>query len=105
MYEQLHLRVNEKKTEVCPVYDLATGNLRQDSIATKAIDTFKQRIRSIIRRVGGKVMTQITETMGNIFRAGSPTSGWRKHHGSSKSRTRGYAIDAGPSSSGSDAQG
>ncbi|WP_252147165.1 reverse transcriptase domain-containing protein [Escherichia coli] len=62
MYEQLHLRVNEKKTEVGPVFGRKflgyclrrwSGNTVKIAVAPKALDTFKRRIRLITRRVGG----------------------------------------------------
>lgn len=72
MYERLHLRVNEKKTEVGPVsgrkflgYCIRrwSGNTVKIAVAAKALDTFKQRIRDITRRVGGKSMTKVAEQM------------------------------------------
>lgn len=72
MYDQLHLRVNEKKTEVGPVFGRKflgyclrrwTGNSVKIAVAPKALDTFKQRVRVITRRVGGKGMLQIAEQM------------------------------------------
>ena len=72
MYERLHLRVNEKKTEVGPVFGRKflgyclrrwSGNTVKIAVAPKALDTFKQRIRDITRRVGGKSMKQVAEQM------------------------------------------
>ncbi|EFP4586961.1 group II intron reverse transcriptase/maturase [Salmonella enterica] len=72
MYEQLHLRVNEKKTEVGPVFGRKflgyclrswSGNTVRIAVAPKALDTFKRRIRLITRRVRGQGMTQIAEQM------------------------------------------
>lgn len=72
MYEQLHLRVNEKKTEVGPVFGRKflgyclrrwSGNTVKIAVAPKALDTFKQRIKGITKRVGGKSMTQVAEQM------------------------------------------
>ncbi len=69
---KLHLVVNEKKTEVGPVFGrnfLGYGLRRwtkgtvKIAVAPKALDTFKQRIRLITRRVGGKGMVQIAEQM------------------------------------------
>lgn len=82
MYEKLHLRVNEKKTEVGPVFGRKflgyclrrwSRNTVKIAVAPKALDTFKQRIRVITRRVGGKGMTQIAEQM----RAYLP--GWKSY--------------------------
>jgi RNA-directed DNA polymerase len=75
-YEKLHLRVNEKKTEVGPVfgrkflgYSLqgCSGDTVKISVAAKAIATFKQRIRVITRRAGGRGMVQIAEQLGKYL--------------------------------------
>lgn len=72
LYAELHLRVNEKKTEVGPVFGRKflgyclrrwTKGTVKIAVAPKALDTFKQRIRLITRRVGGKGMTQVAEQM------------------------------------------
>jgi RNA-directed DNA polymerase len=72
MYEKLHLRVNGKKTEVGPVFGRKflgyclrrwSGNTVKVAVAPKALETFKQRIRAITRRVGGQGMVQIAEQM------------------------------------------
>lgn len=81
-YEQLHLRVNEKKTEVGPVFGRKflgyclrrwSGNTVKISVAPKALDTFKRRTRLITRRVGGQGMTQIAEQMRIYLR------GWKSY--------------------------
>lgn len=72
LYEKLHLRVNEKKTEVGPVFGRKflgyclrrwSGDTVKIAVAPKAIETFKQRIRTITTRVGGKSMAQVAELM------------------------------------------
>ncbi len=72
LYAKLHLRVNEKKTEVGPVFGRkflgyclrqGTKDTVEIAVAPKAIDTFKQRIRLITRRVGGKGMKQVAEQL------------------------------------------
>ena len=72
LYDKLHLKVNEKKTEVGPVFGRKflgyclrrwTKDTVKISVAPKALDTFKQRIRLITSRVGGKGMAQIAEQM------------------------------------------
>ena len=72
LYDKLHLKVNEKKTEVGQVFGRKflgyclrrwTKDTVKIAIAPKALDTFKQRIRLITSRVGGKGMTQIAEQM------------------------------------------
>lgn len=77
MYKTLHFRVNEKKTEVGPVFGRKflgyclrrwSGNTVKIAVAPKALDTFKQRIRVITRRVGGQGMTQIAEQIRTYLR-------------------------------------
>jgi RNA-directed DNA polymerase len=72
LHDKLHLKVNEKKTEVEPVFDRKflgyclrrwTKDTVKIAVAPRAIDTFKERIRLITRRVGGKGMVQIAEQM------------------------------------------
>lgn len=76
LYEKLHLRVNEMKTEVGLVfgrkflgYSLRgwSGETVKISVASKAIATFKQRIREITRRAGGRGMVQIAEQLGKYL--------------------------------------
>ena len=72
LYDKLHLKVNEKKTEVGLVFGRKflgyclrrwTKGTVKIAVAPKALDTFKQRIRLITSRVGGKGMAQIAEQM------------------------------------------
>jgi hypothetical protein len=63
LYERLRLKVNEAKTAVASAlgrkflgYDLlveAKGEVKR-GVAAKAMDTYKQRIRQITRRSGGR---------------------------------------------------
>ena len=82
LYDKLHLKVNEKKTEVGPVFGRKflgyclrrwTKDTVKIAVAPKALDTFKQRIRLITSRVGGKSMTQVAEQL----RAYLP--GWKSY--------------------------
>lgn len=82
LYEKLHLKVNEKKTEVGPVFGRKflgyclrrwSKDTVKIAVAPKALDTFKQRIRLITRRVGGKGMTQIAEQMQDYL------PGWKSY--------------------------
>ncbi|ELD0488280.1 hypothetical protein QUQ58_004952 [Escherichia coli] len=79
MYEQLHLRVNEKKTEVGLVFGRKflgyclrrwSGNTVKIAVAPKTLDTLKRRIWLIARRVGGQGMTQIAGQMRIYLRGG-----------------------------------
>jgi RNA-directed DNA polymerase len=72
LYAQLHLRVNESKTEVGSVFGRKflgyclrrwTRDTVKIAVAPKALKTFKQRIKTITKRVGGKSMTQVAEQM------------------------------------------
>ena len=72
LYAKLHLRVNEKKTKVGSVFGRKflgyclrrwTGDTVKIAVAPKALDTFKQRIRLITRRIGGRSMTQVAEQL------------------------------------------
>ena len=82
LYAKLHLRVNEKKTEVGSVfgrkflgYSLRgwSGEVVKISVASKAIATFKQHIREITRRAGGRGMVQIAEQLGKYL------PGWKSY--------------------------
>lgn len=82
LYDKLHLRVNESKTEVGSVFGRKflgyclrrwSNDTVKIAVAPKAIETFKQRIRFITARVGGKGMKQIAEQL----RAYLP--GWKSY--------------------------
>jgi RNA-directed DNA polymerase len=72
LYAKLHLTVNETKTAVGPVFGRKflgyclrrwSGNTVKMAVAPKALVTFKQRIREITRRVGGRSMAQVVEKL------------------------------------------
>lgn len=72
LYAKLHLRVNEKKTEVGPVFGRKflgyclrrwVGNTVKIAVAPKAIEKFKERIREITTRNGGRNIAQIAEQL------------------------------------------
>lgn len=82
LYGKLRLRVNEKKTEVGPVFGRKflgyclrrwSGDTVKIAVAPKALETFKQRIRFITRRVGGRSMTQVAEQLRTYL------TGWRAY--------------------------
>ena len=82
LYAKLHLKVNEAKTMVGPVFGRKflgyclrrwSGDTVKIAVAPKAIATFKQRIRQITQRVGGRSMSQVAEQM----RAYLP--GWKSY--------------------------
>ena len=82
IYAKLHLKVNEAKTTVGTVFGRKflgyclrrwSGNTVKIAVATKALETFKQRIRLITCRVGGRSMIQVAERL----RAYMP--GWKSY--------------------------
>ncbi len=71
-YDKLHLKVNEAKTAVASVLGRkflgfcfragAKGQVKR-AVATKALETFKMRIRQITSRSGGKSIKQVVEKL------------------------------------------
>ena len=72
LYDRLHLKVNEAKTAVgratgrkflgYALWRAAGGEVKR-SVATKAIDTFKQRIRQITRRTCGRSLDEVAQEL------------------------------------------
>jgi RNA-directed DNA polymerase len=82
LYDRLHLKVNEAKTAVAPAtgrkflgYALwrSAGDQIKCAVARKALETFKQRIRQITRRSGGRSLPEVAERL----RAYMP--GWKAY--------------------------
>ena len=82
LYERLHLKVNEVKTAVAPAtgrkflgYELwcSAGDRIKCAVARKALATFRQRIRQLTRRSGGRNLSEIAERL----RAYMP--GWKAY--------------------------
>ena len=72
LYERLHLKVNEAKTAVAPAtgrkflgYELwrSAGDRIKCAVARKALDTYKQRIRQLTRRSGGRSLPEVVERL------------------------------------------
>ena len=72
LYDRLHLKVNEAKTAVARAtgrrflgYTLWRGSddRIKCAVAAKALDTFKQRIRQITRRTGGRSLPEVAERL------------------------------------------
>jgi RNA-directed DNA polymerase len=72
LYAKLHLRVNEKKTEVGPVFGRKflgyclrrwVGDTVKIAVAPKAQEKFKARIREITSRNGGRNLAQIAQQL------------------------------------------
>ena len=82
LYERLHLKVNETKTAVAPAsrrkflgyaFWYGPGGQVKCKVADKALKTFKQRIRQLTRRSGGRNLSEIAERL----RAYMP--GWKAY--------------------------
>lgn len=72
LYDRLHLKVNEAKTTVAPAtgrkflgYELwrSAGDRIKCAVAAKAKETFKQRIREMTRRSGGRSLLEVVERL------------------------------------------
>ena len=72
LYERLHLKVNEAKTAVAPAtgrkflgYELwrSAGDRIKCAVARKALETYKQRIRQLTRRSGGRSLPEVVERL------------------------------------------
>lgn len=72
LYDRLHLKVNETKTAVAPAtgrkflgFELwrSAGDRIKCAVARKALDTFKQRIREMTRRSGGRSLPEVAERL------------------------------------------
>ena len=84
LYERLRLQDNEAKTAVASAlgrkflgYDLwvgAKGEVKR-GVAAKAMDTYKQRIRQITRRSGGRSLPEVAEQLRRYM------PGWKAYFG------------------------
>ncbi len=69
-YDKLHLKINESKSAVASAFGrkflgyalwmARTGEVKR-AVAKKALETFKQRIRQLTRRSGGRSIAQVIE--------------------------------------------
>ena len=82
LYGRLHLKVNDGKTAVAPAsqrkflgyaFWYGPGAEVRCKVAAKALETFKQRIRQLTRRSGGRNLVEIAERL----RAYLP--GWKSY--------------------------
>ncbi len=72
LYDRLHLKVNEAKTAVAPALNRKflgyafwygqDGQVKR-KVAGKAMETFRQRIRELTRRSGGRSLPEIAERL------------------------------------------
>lgn len=72
LYDRLHLKVNDAKTAVAPAWQRTflgyafwhgPGGQVRCKVAGQALETFKQRIRRITRRSGGRNLPEIAERL------------------------------------------
>jgi RNA-directed DNA polymerase len=72
LYDRLHLKVNDAKTAVAPASNrkflgyafwYGPGGQVKCKVADKAKETFKQRIRQLTRRSGGRSLPEIAERL------------------------------------------
>ena len=72
LYDRLHLKVNDAKTAVAPASNrkflgyafwYGPGGQVKCKVAAKALEAFKQRIRELTRRSGGRSLPEIAERL------------------------------------------
>lgn len=72
LYERLRLKVNETKSAVASVFGrkflgyslwVAAGGAVKRKVAPKALASFKQRVRELTRRSGGRSLPQVVERL------------------------------------------
>lgn len=82
LYAKLHLRVNEAKSAVAPVQDrkflgytfwLSSKNEVRCTIARKALDTMKDRVRHMTSRMRGRSVAQVCQDL-RVY-----LPGWRNY--------------------------
>jgi group II intron reverse transcriptase/maturase len=82
LYARLRLRVNEDKSAVARVWDrkflgysfwVAKGRVVKLRVAAKALKGFKERVRQITSRNGGRSLERVCEELGGYLR------GWRQY--------------------------
>lgn len=87
LYAKLHLTVNETKSAVASVFGrkflgyslwVAKGKLVKFRVADKPMATFKQRIRQLTRRSGGRSMGQVVQRLRPYM------LGWKAYFGLSQ---------------------
>lgn len=87
LYGRLKLRINEAKSAVASVLDrkflgyafwVAPGGVIKRRVAAEAMATFKQRVRQLTRRSGGRSMTQVVQRL-RVY-----LLGWKAYFGLSQ---------------------
>lgn len=107
-YNKLHLKINKSKSAVASAlgrkflgYELwiaRKGEVKR-AVAKKALETFKQRIRQLTRRSGGRSIGHGLSNYVAVCWVGKLTSDWRKSEVSGDSLTNGCVIVCGRSNS------
>lgn len=67
------------------------------AVSKKALETFRQRIRQLTRRSGGRSIGEVMKDYVPMCSDGRATSGWRKPMQSCPSWTNGCVTGCGPS--------
>ena len=90
LYDKLHLKINESKSAVASAfgrkflgYSLRAapkGEVKR-TVSAKALETFKQRIRQLTRRSGGRSMTEVVERLRRYL------LGWKAYFGLAQTPT------------------
>jgi RNA-directed DNA polymerase len=84
LYGKLHLKINESKSAVADAFGrkflgfslwLARDGSVRRAVSLKALATFKQRIRQLTRRSGGRSMTELVEPLRRYV------LGWKAYFG------------------------
>lgn len=84
LYDKLHLKINESKSAVASAFGrkflgYALWRARNDevrrSVSGKALETFKQRIRQLTRRSGGRSIGEVIEKLRSYV------PGWKAYFG------------------------
>jgi len=83
-YDKLHLKINESKSAVTCVFGrkflgyalwrAGNGEVRR-GVSKKALETFRQRIRQLTRRNGGRSMAEVIERLRSYL------LGWKGYFG------------------------
>ena len=95
-YDRLHLTINESKSAVASVFGrkflgyalwLASGGEVKRAVSTKALETFKHRIRQLTRRSGGRSIGEVIE------RLRSYVLGWKAYFQLAQTSRRWLQLD------------
>lgn len=83
-YDKLHLKINESKSAVASVFgrkflgyalwQAGNGEVRR-GVSGKALEAFKQRVRQLTRRNGGRSMAEVVEKLRSYL------LGWKGYYG------------------------